>query len=136
MDQGNKSVRDGNSASAGVGLGLSYARRAAIRISSVDGVAHGQAFGFQIDVLDLQAAQLAATEASDERGEYYCQSCVVGHILRYQTEFERCNRRNVLSGGTRCWRYGQDERVVSDQRRRAVHTHLCGAGERRFQSHA
>ena len=30
----------------------------------------------------------------------------------------------------------QDERVVSDQRRRAVHTHLCGAGERRFQSHA
>ena len=136
VNQGNEPVGDGHGAPAGVGLGPGDACRTTIRIAPVDGMAHGQAFGLQVDVLDLQAAQLAATEASDERGEYHRQSRVVGHVLRDQLEFQRRDRRNVLPGGSWCWRYGQDERVVADQRRGAVHAHLRGAGERRLQAHA
>ena len=46
-------VGDRHGAPAGVGLGPGDACRTTIRIAPVDGMAHGQAFGLQVDVLDL-----------------------------------------------------------------------------------
>lgn len=53
VNQGNEPVGDGHGAPAGVGLGPGDACRTTIRIAPVDGMAHGQAFGLQVDVLDL-----------------------------------------------------------------------------------